>query len=361
MRHPLPSARPAALPPPRPLPQSPLSGRDARGEPTLRATASDALPDLQDVAVFSAVVEAGGFSAAANRLGLPKSTVSRKVAELEEALGVRLLHRTTRRMALTEAGAAFYEQANRALSGLQQAIVQARDQQTEPRGVLRITAPPDFGRYWVAELLQGYLDRYPEVRVEVELSGRIVDLVQEGFDLALRAGALPDSSLVVRKLATMEAWLFASAQYAAQNPLPQTPAELEQHPFTLFRARDGQSRLHLQGPNGQVADVTVRGRLSAEDFTLVRHTVLAGRSLAYLPALHGIADLRAGHLVRILPDWHVGAGTLSLVYPTARHVPAKVRRFVEHAVAWFTPPPWERAALDPAAGACSEASGSDAC
>lgn len=333
------ASRGPALPPPRPLPQP---GLVERSDTAIRPTSSDALPDLQDVAVFSAVVESGGFSAAAGRLGLPKSTVSRKVAELEESLGVRLLHRTTRRMSLTEAGAAFYEQASRALTGLQHAIVQARDQQLEPRGLLRITAPPDFGRFWVAELLQGYLDQYPEVRVEVELSGRIVDLVQEGFDLALRAGALPDSSLVVRKLAVMQAWLFASRDYLDRHGTPQTPAELENHPFTLFRSREGQTRLHLVGPDGLSEDVTVRGRLSVEDFTLVRHSVLGGRSMGYLPALHGVADMKAGHLVRVLPDWHVGAGTLSLVYPTARHVPAKVRRFVEHAVAWFSPPPWER-------------------
>jgi DNA-binding transcriptional LysR family regulator len=323
------------------LPRQPVVGRQSTPQPVV-PSAADQLPDLQDVAVFAAVVECGGFSAAAARLGVPKSTVSRKVAELEEALSVRLLHRTTRRIALTEAGAAFHEQATRALTGLQQAIVQARDQQTEPRGVLRITAPPDFGRFWLAELIQAYLARYPEVRVEVELTGRVVDLVQEGFDVALRAGALPDSSLVVRKLSTMQVWLFAGTKWAKEHAVPQVPADLEGQQFVLFRSRDGQTRMHLQGPDGAQADVQIRGRLSVDDFTLARHACLAGQGLAYLPALHGMADLREGTLVRVLPDWHAGGGTLSLVYPTARHVPAKVRRFVEHTVAWFSPPPWER-------------------
>lgn len=299
-------------------------------------------PDLQDVAVFVRVVETGGFSAAAAVLGLPKSTVSRRVAHLEDVLGVRLLHRTTRRMSVTEAGAAYHEQAGRALANLDLAAAAARDHQAEPRGVLRISAPPDAD--FLAEACARFVERFPDVQIEIEPSGRLVDLVREGFDLAIRAGAgLADSTLVARKLAALQAWLFVSPNYARKHALPTAPAELAGHPFVLFRPKHQRMHVRLQGPDGTDADVEVRGPIGTDDFAFLTQTVLAGAGLGLLPVTVGAELLLQGHLLRVLPGWSQQVGSLSLVYPTARHLPAKTRAFRDFALAWFDPPPWERA------------------
>lgn len=291
--------------------------------------------DLNDLAAFIRVADAGSFSRAARAAGVPTSTMSRAVQRLEEALGVGLLQRTTRKVALTREGAFLREQSAGALGALSSATKAVIDLQDQPQGLLRIAAPPDLGHVLFAELLADFSERYPAVHVEVELSARLVDLVGESFDVALRAGSLRDSSLVARKLTELAGFLVASPAYAQRLGLPAAPAELARHECVLFRARDGQATWRLCSKRGAAA-VAVHGGISADDFGLVQALALAGAGVAMVPWILCREDLRAGRLVRVLPEWELRGGALFLVTPPGRHVPAKVAVFREMAVEYFS-------------------------
>jgi DNA-binding transcriptional LysR family regulator len=279
--------------------------------------------DLNKIAVFVRVVETQSFTAAARALGVPKSSVSRSVAQLEQDLGVRLLHRTTRKLHLTDAGAAYYDKVSRALAGVQEATAAVSDMEGAERGAVRLTAPVDVGVFLLGRLLARFARRHPGVRVELSLTSRVVDLVEEGFDLALRAGRLRDSSLVRRRLATLEAALFCSPGYARRRGVPQTLADLADHDAVVFRANDGKASWRLQGPKGEES-VTVSGPLAVDDFLFVRKAVLAGMGVGLLPAFLCHRDAERGRAVRVLPGWAARGSPLHLVYPPGRYVPRRV-------------------------------------
>lgn len=277
--------------------------------------------DLGKLAIFVRVVETESFTAAAESLGLPKSSVSRGVARLEEELGVRLLQRTTRRLGLTEAGAAFYQSVRSALSVVDEAVAAAADLGSEPRGPIRLTAPVDLGDF-IAEPLVRFARKYPQIQVDVVLTARLVDLVREGFDLALRASRLLDSSLIARKLGTFASGLFAAPAYLKKRGAPRTLAELAGHDCVLFRAR-GRATWTLRGPKGD-EQVEVGGPVSTDDLTFVISVAAAGAGIANLPltlAARAVSDRR---LVHILPDYAHVHSDLSLVMPSGRYVPARV-------------------------------------
>lgn len=290
--------------------------------------------DLNEIAAFATVVEEGGFTAAAKKLGVPKSTVSRRVARLEDELGVRLLQRTTRKLGLTELGESYYQRVSQALRSLDQAQDELTEAQDRPRGLLRITAPPDFGIAYLGELVAAFNEQYPEVSVWVELSGRMVDLVAEGFDLALRAGVLRDSSLVARRIAAADGWLVASPGYLSKHGAPQTVDELLEHRCVVYE-RSGELRgLELEGPDG-VVTLSIRGRVSGNDFGFLRRALLSGAGIGLLPGFLCKDDLAAGTLARVLPDYKLPGGVFYLVYPSARHLPAKARAFRDFVLSWF--------------------------
>ena len=277
---------------------------------------------------FLRVAETGSFTAAGTRLGIPKSTVSRRVARLEDKLGVQLLHRTTRSLALTEAGALFHERAGRALASLDEATLAAREGRETARGHLRMTAPYDVGAGSLADLIAAFTRAYPEVTVEVVLSDRTLDLVAEGLDLGLRgAAALPDSSLVARKLSSLKFHLVASPAYVQRHGLPRTPAELGAHALALLRATGGRGKLPLVGPDGATEELAVRAAVSSNGFGFLRSAALAGGHIAILPDMQAAADVRGGRLVRVLPEYTVGEGNVYLVHPAAKVLPAKARAF----------------------------------
>ena len=207
--------------------------------------------DLNRIRLFARVVEAGSFTAAARDAGLPKSSVSRAIAALERDLAVRLIHRTTRRLQPTEAGRAYYESLSRALAGIDEATAAAAELQDTPRGTVRLTAPTDLGDRLLPPLLVGFAARYPEVRVDVVLTQRFVDLVHEGIDLALRVGRLGDSRLVARPLGTVRAGVFASPRYLERRGAPRTVAALAEHECLLFRSSSGRAVWKLVGPRGE--------------------------------------------------------------------------------------------------------------
>ena len=294
----------------------------------LRSAEQSGAPEIEEIVAFLRVAETGSFTAAGERLGLPKSTVSRRVARLEAKLGVQLVHRTTRSLALTEAGNMFHDRASRALAALEEATLAARDGREIPRGHLRLTAPYDVGAGSLAPLIAAFTRLYPEVTVEVVLTDRTLDLVAEGIDLALRgAAAMPDSSLVGRKLASLEFWLVASPAYLKQRGTPRTPADLLGHDLALMRTTHGRGKLPIFSADGTSEELSVRAAVSANGFGFLRAAALADGYVAMVPANDAGPEIRAGKLVRVLPGYTVGTGNMFLVHPAAKVLPAKARAF----------------------------------
>lgn len=281
--------------------------------------------DLNRVSAFVRVVHDGSFTAAARTLGLPKSSISRSVAQLEQDLGIRLLHRTTRQLHLTDAGAAFYERVSRALGDIDEATSAAADTQAELSGVVRVTAPVDLGVWALAPIVARFIRKHPKIRVEISLTGRVVDLVAEGFDLAVRAGPLRDSSLIARRIGELHSVPYASPKYLARRGEPKEPSELAQHDCVLFRSTSGKSTWELSRPDAPSASVDVTGPVATDDMSFVRKAVLAGSGIGLLPTFLCARAEDTGRLVRVLPEWELhGGAVLHLAYPSARFVPQRV-------------------------------------
>jgi DNA-binding transcriptional LysR family regulator len=283
--------------------------------------------DLNDVAVFVRVVDSAGFAKAARELGVPTSTTSRAVARLESATGALLVQRNTRSVTPTAEGQAFYSEVKPALLSLQHAARRVDGNEREVRGRLRISAPNDIGSTFVADLVTAFAERHPHVEVSVELSMRKVNLVQEGFDVALRAaGKLSDSSLVARKAGELEGELYVSPGYLSRWGAPTTLAELAAHRCVLFRPENGETVWALDGPEG-VVQQPVRGRIGGDDFLFVRAAALRGAGVAMLPRLIAAEDVQAGRLLRVLPLYTLRGASLYVVYAASRVLPAKVSAF----------------------------------
>jgi DNA-binding transcriptional LysR family regulator len=282
--------------------------------------------DLNRAAVFVRVVDEGGFTAAARVLRLPKSSVSRSVALLEEELGARLLQRSTRKVRLTEAGTAFYERAARGIAGVEEAADAVADLQGSLRGRLRLTAPADAATWLLAPLIARFVAQHPAVYIELVLTGRIVDLVTEGVDFALRAAPMRDSTLVARRLAPVAVKLFAAPAYLARRPAPATVAGLAQHDCVLFRPENGRATWTLRGPEGEV-QVPVRGPVGADDYAFLQQAAVAGAGIALLPSFLCRAAAGVGALVPVLPAYAAPAGHIHLVYPSARYLPQRAGAF----------------------------------
>jgi DNA-binding transcriptional LysR family regulator len=288
--------------------------------------------NLNQAAVFVRVVDEGGFSAAARALRLPKSSVSRAVALLEEELGARLLQRSTRKVNLTEAGTAFYDRASRGLAGVEEAAAAVADLQGSLRGRILVTAPADVGVWLIAPVVARFVGLHPAVYVDVVLTTRIVDLVAEGFDFALRAGGVRDASLVARKLGQLDTALYAAPAYLARKGTPARPADLTSHDCILFRPDRGRVTWPLTGPSGEET-VEVTGPVGSDDFAFVQRIVLAGSGISLLPSFLGTEAAASGGLTRVLPEYRGRSGSLHLVYPSARYLPARAAAFRDFVLA----------------------------
>ncbi len=284
---------------------------------------SAAAPALDDLSGFVRVVELASFARAARELGVPTSTLSRAVGRLESRLGVRLLHRTTRRVRVTDEGAELHLRVAPALLALRDAVRDAEASETVPRGRVRLTAPSDIAATFLADVIGEFALAYPEVDVELLVTQRTVDLVAEGVDLAVRAGVLRDSSLISRRLGSVEGWLCASPEYLARRGVPRTLADVVDHDLILFRANRGRATWRLEIGSRQ-SSLDVRGRISCDDFTFVRAALLAGAGMGLLPAPVAAHDIVEGTLVHVLDAHSEDLGALHLVYPSARHLPAKI-------------------------------------
>jgi len=281
---------------------------------------------LDDLAVFVAVAETGSFSAAATRLGLPKSSVSRAIARLEASTGVALVHRTTRHVALSTAGSALLERVAPQITSLRECVAALPELEEGPSGVLRITSPTDFGNAVLAEVVARFVARYPAVEVDARVTNQVLDLVAEGIDLAVRISTrrLKDSTLMARRLGPISLQLFAAPSYLSRRGTPRTPRDLDDHDWVRLR---GLTQVRLEGPSTVTSTPT--GHVVADDVTFILASVVQGAGIGVLPVFYADPAVAAGELVRVLPRWNIHSGDLWLVTPAGRRQPRKVTAFVE--------------------------------
>jgi DNA-binding transcriptional LysR family regulator len=286
--------------------------------------------DLNAALVLVRVVQAGSFRGAARALGMPKSTVSRKVTELEERLGARLLLRTTRTLSLTDAGAAFVEEAEAAIARLDAAEAAVAELQRAPRGRLRVTATVPLGQLFLAPIITAFLEAYPGVEVVLHLTDRAVDLVKERFDVAFRAGALPDPSLIARLVGGSSYRVVASPDYLARNGTPARPSDLTAHRCLRFTRLGAAIRTTWPFGKGKRAiEIQVAGNFASDDFVALRVAAERGLGIARLPQLIVHDAIRAGRLVSLL-DAHAPPPTpLHIVHVGGRHLPPRTRAFLD--------------------------------
>jgi DNA-binding transcriptional LysR family regulator len=292
------------------------------------------LMEIQELNAFVKVVQAGSFTRAADSLGTQKAHLSRVITQLEKKLGVRLLERTTRSLSLTEVGREMFERAVGILGAVDEAQRIAQKTQAEPRGVLKLTCGVEFGMISVSRWVAEYLQRYRQMQVQADFTGRLVDLVHEGFDLAIRVGNLPDSSLAARKLGDLEYGLFASKEYLARHGTPTNPTELATHERLVFTGGTQPRPWHLRKGTQEVALDAVP-RLRVNNSFAVRDAVEHGLGVAQLPLVVAHHQLERGVLVRVLPDWKLPDVPVHALFPSARYLTPKVRAFIDHAVQAF--------------------------
>jgi DNA-binding transcriptional LysR family regulator len=297
------------------------------------------MEDLERMAIFARVVEAKSFSAAARRLGMSKSLVSKQVARLERSLGARLLNRTTRTMSVTEVGAVFYEHCARMLDEVEEARLAVSRLHGEPRGTLKITAPVAFGTLHVAPALPDFLARYPDLSIDMTITDRFADLAEDGYDVALRIAKDPGQNLVARRLAPVNRNVCATSDYFQRHGVPRTPHDLAHHNCLTYTYLD---QWHLRGPDGELA-VPTSGNLRLNDDEALSQAVLGGLGVALLPTFIIGKDLQAGRLQSVLAQYVPLERHVYAVYLPNRHLSPKVRVFIDFLLERFgSPPYWDR-------------------
>ena len=295
--------------------------------------------DLNEILVFTRVVQNGSFTAAAAQLDMPKSTVSRKVSELEERLNARLLQRTTRKLSLTDVGRTYYDYCARIVAEIEDAERAVGSLQDTPRGLLRVTCGPNS--VFLAPIITDYLKKYPEVTLELVSTARAVDLVEERFDLGIRAGTLPDSTLIARSLGLVSWFLVATPAYLRKRGRPRSPADLAKHDCLFFGPGLGDVGPRLE-KDGDVVRLAVSPRMMVTEMDILRAVAVASLGIALLPAFQCVDDLRARRLEQVLRDWKAPSVPVQAVYPSTRHLSPRVKTFVDHLQQRMTRPPWER-------------------
>jgi len=294
---------------------------------------------IQEMAVFARVVGAGSLSAAARELGLSPALVSRRLAALESRLGVRLINRTTRSLHLTDDGATYYEACARVLADIEEADATVSAGRVEPRGTLRVALPASFGLQHIAPLIPRFAERYPKVQLALSLSDRAVNLIEEGFDLAVRIAHLEDSSLTARKLAPNRRVVCASPAYLARHGTPRTPEELARH--NCLTTTDFAMNWDYKGPDGKPGSVRVTGRYACDSWEVLREWARAGLGIALKSTWDVHRLLADGSLVEVCPGYTFHSDVaIYAVYPSRRFLPAKTRVFIEFLAESFGPDPY---------------------
>jgi DNA-binding transcriptional LysR family regulator len=299
---------------------------------------------LQEMAVFSKVVAAGSLSAAARELGLSPALVSRRLSALEARLGVRLVNRTTRSLNLTVEGSRYYDACTRVLAEIEEADAEVSAGRVEPQGALKVALPASFGHQHVAPLVPQFAARYPKVQLALSLSDRSVNVMDEGFDVAVCIADLQDSSLAARKLAPNRRVVCASPAYLAAHGIPHTPEDLAKHNCLI--TSEFVSNWEYKAPDGRAAAVRVQGRYACDNWEVLREWALAGLGIALKSTWDVYRQLQDGSLIALLPGYVFYSDVaIYAVYPHRRFLPAKTRVFIEFLAQSFGPEPyWDRAA-----------------
>lgn len=302
---------------------------------------------LQEMIVFTRVVAAGSLSAAARELGLSPALISRKLAGLEARLGVRLINRTTRSLRLTDEGASYNESCSRVLAEIDEAEAAISAGRAEPRGTLRVALPASFGHQHIAPLIPEFAARFPEVHIALSLSDRSVNLIEEGFDLAVRIAELEDSSLAARRLAPNRRVVCASPAYLARHGKPRTPQDLLKH--NCITTNDFTGTWEYKDAENRPGTVRVTGRYACDNWEVLREWALAGLGIALKSTWDIHRHLADGSLVEVCTEYTFDSDVaIYAVYPHRRYLPAKTRAFIEFLAASFGPDPyWDRAAKAP--------------
>ncbi len=298
---------------------------------------------ITQLTAFVQTIDRGSQAAAGRAIGVTPAMVGRYITALENRLGTRLLHRTTATQSATEAGLAFHAQATAILEQLEAAEHDAAATQAEPHGALRINAPMVFGVRYLAAAVAGFGALHPAIRTELVLNDRVVDLVNEGYDLAIRIGRLPDSSLIARRLAPCRTLLCAAPTYLARHGTPATPNDLRRHNCLLYSYAASLRTWHLTGPGGAEAHLPITGNLVANNGDALLAAAIEGAGIVLQPSFIAAEALRDGRLVPVLPGWSPPELAIHAIYPSARHLSPKVRSFVDYLAARFgTPPGWDQ-------------------
>lgn len=291
--------------------------------------------DLNDLYYFAMVVEHGGFAAAERALGIPKSRLSRRIAQLEADFDVRLLQRSTRRFAVTDVGQNVYRHAQSMLSEAQAAREAVDRLSAEPRGLIKVSAPVALAQQQLARLLPDFLRAHPQVRIQMHVSNRRVDVINEGFDVALRVRSQlnDDGSLVLRSFGQIQELLVASPEYLERFGRPQSPSDLAIHTTLSMTEDEARQRWDLQDSQGQVQRVELQPRLMGHDFPLLKELAISGMGIALLPETVCADTVRAGALEVVLPEWRLPQGLCHAVFPSRRGLLPAVRVFIDHLAA----------------------------
>lgn len=291
---------------------------------------------------FVTAVQAGSMSAAAERLGTTKSNVSKRVAELEEHLGVRLLNRNPRRLSTTDAGGELYEQVSKLLSDLKHAEDNVTDHASEPRGVLRISVPTSFASLHLKSVAADLMHRYPQLILDLDLDDRVVDIVTDGYDCAVRLGQLKDSSLIARHVAPRRLVICASPDYLKRRGEPASPEELQNHDGLHYSHREPNLMWHMD-KDGVPGSYRVGHRMRCNNGEVLQEAALAGLGLAILPTFMAVKHLANGSLRPVLRQCPIPAGSISVVFAKDKQPSIKLRAFIDAMVETYSPvPPWDR-------------------
>lgn len=286
--------------------------------------------DLNDIALFVQVVRSGSFAEAARRLGVPANTVSRRVQQLEEQLGTRLLQRSTRKLTLTNSGQSFYERCEGAVDGLTEAGEELLSGSDEPSGMVRIAAPADFFDFFAMEWVADFLARYPRVKLDFVLSDAKADLIADRIDVAFRGGPLQDSGYIGRQLLRAGSdGLVASPAFIAAHGVPSTLQDLANYACVSFSHPSGHATWRLAGPDGVEEEVQVAARFSGNTAQAIRKATVAGLGIALLPSTITRLDIQAGLVVPVLPQYQRTGYGLHVLYPSRRHLPLAVSAFID--------------------------------
>jgi len=278
--------------------------------------------------IFVSVVECGSFSAAGQKLGLSKSAISKRITQLEQHLGIQLLQRTTRSLSLTDAGARYFEYIRPAVQLTQEGLDAISELQQTPKGNLRISVPMVFGRLYIAPLIAEFLKRYPDIQLQMQMDDKTTDLIAGGFDLAIRIGELPDSSIIARKIAPCLSVICASPAYLAQHGLPMVPSELTQHNCLFYSYFQDGVEWSFHSPDG-MQRIQPKGNYQVNNSDAIHLACLDGLGIANLPRFIVESDLQAGHLQTILTDFPLPEHGIYAVYPQRKYLPTKVTVLIE--------------------------------